>query len=170
MISGYWKGISDISNRKIPVSFKSSSNFLFRCPDVGNETHHLVSIIPRWQRKIKHYVFLLLKPKVCLHDDSNMQKSQSQVFLKFVFLLQYRVKYPVVFSSSWLFDHCGVEGRGEREERREWPVGGSDYFILIFCNMWWSRLIDLYGWTMKLLFLLVKMVTYQQFHMLQHIR
>lgn len=105
-----------------------------------------------------------LNPIVYPHDDSNTGKSQQQGFLKFLFLLQYHVKYPVVFSSSWLFYHCGIERRWEREGRREWLAGGLDCFILIFCNMWWSRLIDS-TWLnhMKLLFLLVKMVTYQHF-------
>lgn len=61
--------------------------------------------------------FSYLSPKVRPHDDRHMGKRQQQVFLKCLFLLQYRVKYPVGFSLGWFLDHCGVEGRGKRGEK-----------------------------------------------------
>lgn len=131
---------------------------------------YLVSVVPWWPRKFKPYVFLLLKP----YSISTwwQQHGKSPISLSEIFIsLHIVVKYPAGFSSSWLFDHCRVEGRWEGGE------GESDWWEVQIISSWsfatcgGQGSLTLHGWTTwKLLFLLVKKVTYQQFHMLQLVR
>lgn len=125
-----------ISNRKIPVSFKSSSNFLFRCPDVGNETHRLESIIPRWQRKIKHYVFPLLKPKVCLHDESNMKKVSHRSFWNFSFFCNIVSNIQLCFLQAGYLTTVGWKGgaRARKEGSDWWEVQSISSWSFATCG------------------------------------